>query len=115
MYISKSFAGAIATCIIWLIVGIIFFEFRLGVSFSYFEVLTISIALIISYFVLRSIDKTYGRQPQTRVDRFLTTLNDAELDTLRDRLSGAPRHSYDGEYSSLDEVMIENEVKVKRR
>jgi hypothetical protein len=71
------------------------------------------LAFMLSYFSLRRLDQIYARRPQTRVDRFLTTLDDAELDALRNRMSGG--RITDGEYGSIDHLLIENEVKSKRR
>lgn len=117
MYIGKNFVGAAANAVIWTMVA--FFAFLMARSFMDFwaMVTTMSVVLAtafgLSYFVLRSLDKTYTQNSRSRVDRFLTSLDDGELDALRDRLSGGMMG--DGEYGSLEDLLVENAAKPKRR
>lgn len=118
MYIGKNFVGTFAVAIIWSVVAMV--AFMLGRSIGGVPapmITTMSVAMVIAlavtYFVLHRIDRTYARQAQTRVDRILNSLDDGELDSLRDRLSGGMIG--DGEYGSLDDLLMEHEVKAKRR
>ena len=117
MYIGKNFIGAAATAIIW--TGVAFCAFLAGRSYTELTTLfmtmsgIMAIAFGLSYFILRSLDKTYAQQAKSRVDRILTSLDDAELDALRDRLSGGMMS--DGEYGSLEDLLVENAAKPKRR
>lgn len=117
MYIGKNFIGAFATAIIWTVVALC--AFMAGRSSTEFSTLFFTMSVImgiafgLSYFILNSLDKTYAQNQRSRVDRFLTSLDDNELDALRDRLSGGIMG--DGEYGSLDDLLMENEVKAKRR
>lgn len=113
MYIGKNFVGAAANAMIW--IGATFFIYLMRYSDMSLLMsgVVLFVAFALSYFLLQSLDKTYAHNSQSRVDRFLTSLDDGELDALRDRLSGTPRD--DGEYGSLEELLMENEVKAKRR
>ena len=118
MYIGKNVVGAGANIMI-LLVAMFALYLLDGESWWGFgwDLVTygsvLFVAFMLSYFVLRSLDKTYAQQAKSRVDRILTSLDDVELDALRDRLSGGMMG--DGEYGSLEDLLVENAAKPKRR
>jgi hypothetical protein len=113
MIIGKNVVGAFLNAFIW--VGAALAVFLLARTAEGFVFLTVGpavlgIAFALSYFILRSLDMTYGRIAQNRVDRFINTLDDDELNALRNRLSG----SGVGEYGSLDDLIELQAAKPKR-
>lgn len=112
MVLDKSFVGTILFAILGAFTGFGVALFATGGSLIAVIALYL-IAVVASYFILRVLLKVDDKvQPQavrqSRAERWLNTLDDAELDALRDRLTDRTREQ---QYESIGDLMEQQKRK----